>query len=79
MGRQRERCQILWAACDCIGAQRDLAEGDLARTQLAGLSSEVEKALARPDRCRVEELGDGRYLFHNVRRQPGGAPQRLLL
>jgi hypothetical protein len=50
-----------------------------ARSQLTGLSSEVEKALAQADRCRVEELGDGGYLFHNVRRQPGGAPQRLLL
>ena len=49
------------------------------RAQLAALSSEVEKSLANPDRCRVEELGDGRYLFHNIRRQPGGAPQRLLL
>jgi len=50
-----------------------------AKAQLAGLSAEVERALAKPDRCRVEELGDGSYLFHNVRRQPGGAPQRLLL
>ena len=50
-----------------------------AKTQLAALSSEVEKVLSKPDRCRVEELGDGRYLFHNVRRQPGGAPRRLLL
>jgi hypothetical protein len=50
-----------------------------AKAQLAALSSEVEKTLAGPDRCRVEELGDGRYLFHNIRRQPGGAPQRLPL
>jgi hypothetical protein len=50
-----------------------------ASAQLAALSSEVERALAKPDRCRTEELGDGRYLFHNVRRQPGGAPRRLLL
>lgn len=49
------------------------------KAQLVALSSEIEKALAKPDRCRVEELGDGRYLFHNIRRQPGGAPQRLLL
>ena len=65
-----------WARTD---AGDTFAVSPEARTQLAGLSSEVEKALARPDRCRVEELGDGRYLFHNVRRQPGGAPQRLLL
>ena len=65
-----------WARTD---AGDTFAVSPEARTQLAGLSSEVEKALARPDRCRVEELGDGRYLFYNVRRQPGGAPQRLLL
>jgi hypothetical protein len=49
------------------------------KDELANLSSEVEKALGKPDRCRVEELEGGRYLFHNFRRQPGGAPRRLLL
>ncbi len=49
------------------------------KDEIAGLSSEVDKTLDKPDRCRVEELGDGRYLFHNFRRQPGGAPRRLLL
>ena len=62
-----------------VGAGDTFAVSPDARAQQAGLSSEVESALAKPVRCRVEELGDGRYLFHNVRRQPGGAPQRLLL
>ena len=50
-----------------------------AKEELTGLSADVEKALAKPDRCRVEDVGDGRYLFQNFRRQPGTAPRRLLL
>ena len=49
------------------------------RDELAELPSDVERALSKPDRCRIEELGDGRYVLHNFRRQPGGAPRRLLL
>jgi hypothetical protein len=70
-----------------VGAQLHtaVAAGDVfavspeAKEELTGLSAEVEKALAKPDRCWVEDVGDGRYLFHNVRRQPGTAPRRLLL
>jgi hypothetical protein len=61
------------AAGDTFGVSPEV------RGQLTGLSSEVQTTLAKPDRCRVEELQDGRYLFLNFRRQPGGAPQRLLL
>ncbi len=61
------------AAGDTFGVSPEV------RGQLTGLSSEVQTTLAKPDRCRVEELPDGRYLFLNFRRQPGGAPQRLLL
>jgi hypothetical protein len=50
-----------------------------AKGELSGLSSEIEKTLAKADRCRMEELEGGRYLLHNFRRQPGGAPRRLLL
>jgi hypothetical protein len=50
-----------------------------ARERWTALSSDVQKTLAKPDRCRVKELGDGRYLFQNFRRQPGGAPRRLFL
>ena len=62
-----------------------LATGDVfavspeAQDELSGLSSEIEKALGKTDRCRMEELADGRYLLHNFRRQPGEAPHRLLL
>jgi len=43
------------------------------------LSQEVATALARPGRCCVEEVEQGRYLFHNFRRQPGASPRRILL
>jgi hypothetical protein len=62
-----------------------LATGDVfavspeAQDELSGLSSEIEKALGKTDRCRMEELADGRYLLHNFRRHPGGAPRRLVL
>jgi hypothetical protein len=38
--------------------------------------------LGQPDRCRIEEMIDGmdrRWLIHNLRRQLGSAPRRLLL
>ena len=50
-----------------------------AQDELSGLSSEIEKTLTKTDRCRMEESAAGRYLLHNFRRQPGGAPRRLLL
>jgi hypothetical protein len=50
-----------------------------AQEELSGLSSEIEKTLDKADRCRMEELAGGRYLLHNFRRQPGGAPRRLVL
>ena len=62
-----------------VGAGEVFAVSPEAKDELASLSSEVDEALGKPERCRVEELGDGRYLFHNFRRQPGGAPRRLLL
>ena len=48
----------------------------------ADFASRVEQALARPDRCFIEEVAEGqytRYLAHNVRRAAGGAPKKLLL
>jgi hypothetical protein len=50
-----------------------------ARDELSGLSSEIERTLAKADRCQMEELEGGRYLLQNFRRQPGGAPRRLVL
>ena len=49
------------------------------REELATLSAEAERVLAKPDRCRIEELDDGHYLVHNFRRHAGGAPRRVLL
>jgi hypothetical protein len=46
------------------------------------LQGRVGDALARRDRCRVEEIEDGydrRYLVHNFRRGSGSAPKRILL
>jgi hypothetical protein len=42
----------------------------------------VDAALARSERCRIEEIdvdGQKRYLVHNFRRQPSGAPRKWLL
>jgi hypothetical protein len=46
------------------------------------LASRVTEALARSDRCRIEEIDAGgykRWLVHNWRRQPSGAPKKVLL
>ncbi len=48
----------------------------------ADFAHRVEQALSRPDRCSIEEISkeqDQRYLAHNFRRAPGGAPKRILL
>ncbi len=48
----------------------------------AGLASSVDQVLARSDRCFIEEVDVGsqrRFLVHNFRRAPSGAPKRLLL
>ena len=69
------RAQLETAAA----AEDVLAVSGETKAELTNLSSEIEKALGKPDRCRVEELEGGRYLFHNFRRQASGAPRRLLL
>lgn len=46
------------------------------------LAGRIEAALTRPDRCSIEEIDEGqykRYLAHNFRRAPGGAPKKVLL
>ena len=46
------------------------------------LQARVDAALARSDRCRVEEIEEGnlrRYLVHNFRRGSGASPKRFLL
>lgn len=52
------------------------------RAAIDALLPEIERALADPQRCRIEEIeehGERRFLIHNFRRQPGGAPKKLLL
>jgi hypothetical protein len=62
-----------------VAAGSSFAVSAQVKDELTVLSQGVAEALGRPDRSWVEELGDGRYLFHNFRRQAGGAPRRLLL
>lgn len=50
--------------------------------ELAAYVSDARALLAAPERCRVEPVeheGMPRYLVQNWRRQPGGAPKRILL
>ena len=48
----------------------------------ADVARRVGEALSRPDRCRIEEVEEGgykRFLVHNFRRAPSGAPKKILL
>lgn len=48
----------------------------------ADFARRVDDALARSDRCRVEEVDDGgyrRFLVYSFRRQPSGAPRKVIL
>ena len=52
------------------------------RTAYEALQAAITSALAREDRCRVEEVDDGgtrRYLVHDFRRSAGGASKKILL
>lgn len=60
------------AACDVIA----VTEGPA--TEVANLAADARAALESGRRCYVEEV-DGRFLFHNFRRKPGGVPRRLML
>lgn len=55
-----------------------LPPGEDAAEERAALGRETAAVLARPGRCRVEEVDGGFYLV-NFRRSPGGQPRRLLL
>jgi len=47
-----------------------------------GFARRAGEALARTDRCSIEEVTEGnlrRYLVHNFRRAPSGAPKKVLL
>jgi len=43
------------------------------------LRGDIEEALARPQRCRTQDLPDGRRLIHNFRRAPSGTPKKMLI
>ncbi len=48
----------------------------------ADFAQRVDEALSRSERCRIEEIeveGYKRYLVYNFRRQPSGAPKKVLL
>jgi hypothetical protein len=48
------------------------------RTAISDLARDARLALASGRRCYVEDA-DGRFLFHNFRRKPGGVPKRIML
>jgi hypothetical protein len=51
-------------------------------TAVAAYAAKVDEKLRAPDRARVEEVESGvykRWLVHNFRRQPSGAPKKMLL
>jgi hypothetical protein len=55
---------------------------DERRAEYESLQRQVDAALARDDRCRIEEVedrGDRRYLVHNFRRASSGSPKKVLL
>jgi hypothetical protein len=59
-----------------------LPVSDQRRAHYEALRQQVDEALARSDRCRIEEVedrGDRRYLVHNFRRAASGAAKRVLL
>jgi hypothetical protein len=50
--------------------------------ECAAFAAECRALVASPERCRIESIehaGMLRYLVQNWRRQPGGAPKRILL
>jgi hypothetical protein len=52
------------------------------RQRYETLRRQVDDALGRDDRCRIEEVedrGDRRYLVHNFRRAASGATKKVLL
>ena len=55
---------------------------DETRAAVADWRRRLEEALVQPGRCRMElvdDTGGPRWLIHNFRRQPGGAPKKYLL
>lgn len=65
-----------------LAAEGIFAVTDDVRAACDGLAAEVDAALDRSDRCRIEEIeedGYKRYLVHNFRRTSSSALKRVLL
>ena len=65
-----------------IEATEFLPVSDERRQRYEALRKQVNEALARHDRCRIEEVedrGDRRYLVHNFRRAASASPKKILL
>jgi hypothetical protein len=65
-----------------VDAEGIFPVSDERRAAYDSLQKRVDEALARRDRCRIEEIAvgyDRRYLVHNFRRGSGGSPKRILL
>jgi hypothetical protein len=65
-----------------VDAEGIFPASDETRAAYESLQRRVDEALARKDRCRVEEIEEGssrRYLVHNFRRSAGVPPKKMLL
>jgi len=60
------------ASCDSIKVSAEATAG------ITNYARDVEQVLKSRRRCYVEEA-DGRFLFCNFRRKPGGVPRRVIL
>lgn len=69
-------------AAVAVGAPHVFAASFEAASAHADLARRIDEAVAKPSRCRVEEVheeNERRYLMHNFRRAAGGAPKKMLL
>lgn len=72
----------LLVLCDAqlqtVSAAEAIAVTGGSRVDTENLAHDTKAALEGGRRCYVEEV-EGRFLFHNFRRKPGGVPRRLIL
>ena len=61
-----------------VASSEVFAVSEAARTDMANLARDTKRTLGSGRRCEVEEV-DGRFLFRNFRRKPGGVPKRVML
>ena len=66
------------AQLQAVDAAEAIAVPEGTRKDIEHLAQDTRGALGSGRRCYVEEI-DGRFLFQNFRRKPGGVPKRLLL